>query len=93
MKAIWNDTTIAESNKTINIEGNQYFPIETVNKNYLVENDTHTVCHWKGTASYYDVVINGKTNKDAAFYYPEPSALADKIKGYVAFWRGVQVTK
>ena len=92
MKAIWNGKIIAESDKTINIEGNQYFPLDSVNKDYLLNSETHTVCHWKGTASYYDVVADGKTNKDAAWYYPAPSALADKIKDYIAFWRGVEVT-
>lgn len=93
MKAIWNGKVIAESNETINIEGNQYFPEESVNKAYLNSTDTHTVCHWKGTASYYDVTVDGKTNKDAAWYYPDPSKLAEKIKGYIAFWHGVQVMR
>ena len=92
MKAIWNGKVIAESDKTINIEGNQYFPLDSVNKDYLLNSETHTICHWKGTASYYDVVVDGKTNKDAAWYYPAPSALANKIKDYIAFWRGVEVT-
>ena len=91
MKAIWNGKIIAESDKTINIEGNQYFPEKSVNKDYLLNSETHTVCHWKGTASYFDIVVDGKTNKDAAWYYPEPSALAEKIKGYIAFWHGVEV--
>ena len=93
MKAIWNGKVIAESNRTINIEGNQYFPVESVNKEFLVENETHTVCPWKGTASYYNVVVDGKTNNDAAWYYSTPSNLAEKIKGHIAFWRGVQVSK
>ena len=91
MKAIWNGKVIAESDKTVNIEGNPYFPPESVNKEFLAESDTHTVCPWKGTASYYDVVVDGKTNADAAWYYPETKPMADKIKGYVAFWRGVEV--
>lgn len=91
MKAIWNGKIIAESDKTINIEGNQYFPPDSVNKDYLLNSETHTVCHWKGTASYYDIVVDGKNNKDAAWYYPEPSTLANKIKDYFAFWRGVEV--
>ncbi|MBU3927311.1 MAG: DUF427 domain-containing protein [Bacteroidetes bacterium] len=91
MKAIWNGKVIAESDQTINIEGNQYFPAESVKKEFLTSSETHTVCHWKGTASYYDVTVNGQTNKDAAWYYPDPSAKADKIKDYVAFWRGVEV--
>ena len=64
-----------------------------MNKDYLLNTETHTVCHWEGTAFYFDIVVDGKTNKDAAWYYPEPSALADKIKGYIAFWRGVEVTR
>ena len=91
MKAIWNGKIIAESDKTINIEGNQYFPPEAVKKEFLSGSDTHTKCHWKGTASYYDVVVDGKTNKDAAWYYPETSGLAEKIKGYVSFWHGVEI--
>ncbi len=93
MKAIWNGKIIPESDKTINIEGNQYFPEESVNKEYLSSSDSHTVCHWKGTASYYDVAVDGKNNKDAAWYYPDPSQLADKIKDYIAFWHDVQVIK
>ena len=91
MKATWNGKIIAESNDTINIEGNQYFPLDSVNKEYLTKNETHTVCHWKGTASYYDIIVDGKSNKDAAWYYPDPSSLAEKIKAYVAFWHGVEV--
>jgi len=91
MKAIWNGQVIAESDKTINVEGNQYFPPETVNKDFISGSKTHTVCHWKGTASYYDIVVDGKTNKDAAWYYPETSERASHIKGYIAFWKGVKV--
>ena len=91
MKAIWNGQIIAESEKIINIEGNQYFPAESINKEFLSNSETHTVCHWKGTASYYDVVVDGKINKDAAWYYPETSKLAERIKGYVAFWHGIEV--
>ena len=93
MKAIWNGQVIAESNKTINIEGNQYFPIESVNREFLRENETHTICPWKGTASYYDVVVDGKTNNDAAWFYATPSNLAERIVNHVAFWRGVKVSK
>lgn len=93
MKAIWNDKIIAESDNTINIEGNQYFPPQSINKEYLVESEMNTVCHWKGTASYYNVVVDGKTNTDAAWYYPTPSGLAANIKGYVAFWHGVEIIK
>lgn len=91
MKAIWNGTTIAESSDTIVIEGNHYFPAESLNKEYFKPSNTHTVCHWKGTASYYNLEVNGKENKDAAWYYPQTSELAKSIKGRVAFWRGVEV--
>ena len=90
-RATWNGTVLADSDRTIEIEGNQYFPAEAVNRQYMRESQTHTVCPWKGTASYYDVVVNGQTNKDAAWYYPEPKEAAHNIKGYVAFWRGVNV--
>lgn len=93
MKAIWNGKVIAESETTLNLEGNQYFPIKSVKKEFLSDSATHTVCPWKGNASYYNIVVDGKTNKDAAWYYPNPSALADKIKDHVAFWHGVEVTK
>ncbi len=92
MKAIWNGKVIAKSDKTINIEGNQYFPPESVNKEFISDSDTNTVCHWKGTASYYNIVVDGKTNNDASWYYPETSALAERIKGYVAFWRGIEIS-
>lgn len=90
-KAIWNGKVIAESDKTVNIEGNAYFPPDSVNKEFLEESDTHTVCPWKGTASYYDVVVDGKKNEDAAWYYPKASELAKNIEGYIAFWHGVEV--
>jgi len=92
MKAIWNGKVIAESNNTINVEGNHYFPVESVRKEFLAESETHTVCHWKGTASYYNIEVDGDTNKDAAWYYPEPSELASGIKDRIAFWHGVEVT-
>ena len=91
MKAIWNGATLAESNETIIIEGNHYFPFEAINKEYFKPSETHTVCPWKGTANYYDVVANGKTNKDAAWFYPEPKDAAKEIKNYVAFWKGIEV--
>ena len=91
MKAIWNGEVIAESNDTIVIEGNHYFPPESVKKEYLQGSDTHTVCPWKGTASYHDLLVNGEVNADAAWYYPEVSELAKSIKGYIAFWKGVEV--
>jgi uncharacterized protein (DUF427 family) len=93
MKAIWNKQVIAESDDIINVEGNAYFPVGAVNKEYLKQSDTETVCHWKGTASYYDLQVDGATNQDAAWYYSEPRPLADGIKGRVAFWKGVQLVK
>jgi len=93
MKAIWNDTVIAESDETIVIEGNHYFPPQTINKEYFKDSGTTTVCPWKGTASYYDVQVNGDTNSDAAWYYPKTSELAKGITNYIAFWKGVQVVK
>lgn len=91
MKATWNGTVIAESDDTVVVEGNQYFPAESVKWEYFQPSETHTVCGWKGTASYYDVVVDGKTNSDAAWYYPETKDAAKEIEGYVAFWKGVEV--
>ena len=93
VKAIWKDTVVAECDKTEIVEGNHYFPPECVKKEFLKESDTHTTCPWKGLASYYDIVIAGETNKDAAWYYPEPKEAAQKIKGYISFWKGVEVTE
>lgn len=93
MKAIWNNTVVAESDETIMIEGNHYFPIGSLDIKYFKPSDTKTVCPWKGTASYYDLEVDGKTNADAAWYYPAPSELAKAIEGRVAFWKGVKVTK
>ena len=93
MKAIWNGKVLAESDDTINIEGNHYFPKDSINREYLYDSDTHTVCHWKGTASYFDIRVEGDVNNDAAWHYPDPSGLASGIKNRVAFWRGVEVTK
>ncbi len=93
MKAIWNGKVIAESNDTVNLEGNQYFPVESVKKEYLANSDTHTVCPWKGTASYYSLEVDGKKNQDAVWYYPNPSDLAKGIRDRVAFWKGVEITK
>ena len=90
-KAIWNGAVIAESEQTVMVEGNHYFPPESVKREYLDDSRTHTRCYWKGTASYYDVVVDGQANPDAAWYYPDPSKAADQIKDYVAFWRGVKV--
>jgi uncharacterized protein (DUF427 family) len=93
MKAIWNKQVIAESDSIINVEGNSYFPLEAVNKEFVKNSEIQTVCHWKGTASYYSLEVDGVTNEDAAWYYPEPRPLADGIKGRVAFWKGVEVMK
>ena len=90
MKAIWNDAVLAESDETIVVEGNHYFPPDSVNREYLRESDKHSTCPWKGLASYYDVDVDGKVNKDAAWYYPAPKEAAKQITGYVAFWKGVQ---
>ena len=93
MKAIWKDTIIAESDETIVVEGNHYFPPEAIRREFFHENDEKSVCFWKGTASYYDIVVNGDVNKGGAWYYPSTSATAKRIEGYVAFWRGVRVRR
>ncbi|MEM8894477.1 MAG: DUF427 domain-containing protein [Bacteroidota bacterium] len=93
MKAIWNGQVLAESEDTVVVEGNHYFPPQSINKDLFQESATHTVCPWKGTASYYTLDVEGAQNKDAAWYYPETSELAKNIKGYVAFWKGVEVVK
>lgn len=93
MKAIWNDQVLAESENTIVIEGNHYFPPDSINKEFFQESDTNTICPWKGTASYFDINVNGDINADAAWYYPKVSALAKGIEGRVAFWKEVEITK
>ena len=93
MKAIWNGQIIAESNDTIVVEGNHYFPAETLNKAFLQESDTHTTCPWKGVASYHTLVVDGQTNKDAVWHYPNTKDAAKQIEGRFAFWRGVQVVE
>ena len=93
MKATWNQQIIAESDKTIVIENNHYFPPNSIKKEYFTDSDTKSVCFWKGRASYYSVVVNGKENKDAAWYYPDPKEKANNIKNYIAFWKGVQITE
>jgi uncharacterized protein (DUF427 family) len=90
-RAIWNGVVIAESEDTVKVEGNHYFPRESVNSEYLVESDTHTACPWKGTASYYTLEVDGERNVDAAWYYPQPKSAAEKVRGRVAFWRGVKI--
>lgn len=92
MQAIWNGEVIAESDETVVVEGNHYFPASSVHRQYLVASDASTACPWKGTASYYSLHVNGKTNKDAAWYYRDPKPAAKQIAGRVAFWRGVHVT-
>jgi uncharacterized protein (DUF427 family) len=90
-RAIWNGAVIAESDRTVVVEGNHYFPPQSVKQEYLRPSGTHTTCGWKGEASYYDVVVGGQTNKDAAWYYPSPLPAAKQIAGHVAFWKGVKV--
>jgi uncharacterized protein (DUF427 family) len=91
MKATWKGEVIAESDDTVVVEGNHYFPAGSIKREHFKESETHTVCPWKGTASYYDVVVDGDVNKDAAWFYPEPKDAAKEIKDRVAFWRGVKV--
>ena len=93
MRAIWNGQTLAQSSDTVLVEGNHYFPAEDVDRAYLKPSDTHTVCPWKGTASYYTVEVDGQTNPDAAWYYPDPKDAAENIRGRVAFWKGVVVSE
>lgn len=91
MKAIWNNIVIAESDETIIIEGNHYFPPNSIKSEYFKHSDTHTHCPWKGDASYYTIEANGSENPDAAWYYPETKEAAKPIENYVAFWKGVKV--
>ena len=91
MKAIWNGKIIAESNKTIVIENNHYFPLSSIKKECFENSSNHSTCPWKGEASYYTLVVDGKTNKDAAWYYPQPKSEAKEIQNHVAFWKGVEV--
>ncbi|MFD1613157.1 DUF427 domain-containing protein [Sphingomonas tabacisoli] len=90
-KAVWNGATIAESDDTVVVEGNHYFPREAVNAGYLRDSPTHTTCPWKGLASYYTLAVDGAENKDAAWYYPDPKPAAAEIKDRIAFWKGVAV--
>ena len=92
-KATWNGAVIAESDTFEIVEGNVYFPADAVKREHLRDSGTHTVCPWKGTASYYSVVVDGQENSDAAWYYPDPKPAASNIAGHVAFWRGVQVER
>jgi len=93
MKAAWNGTIVADSDATRVVEGNHYFPPDSVNREYFTDSQTSTHCPWKGDASYYTLEIDGTRNEDAAWYYPAPKDAAAEIKGYIAFWRGVEVTE
>ena len=91
MKAVWHDTVLAESDDTVVVEGNHYFPADSLRMEHFAASDHRTTCPWKGVASYYHVVVDGHENRDAAWYYPAPKAAAAEITGRIAFWRGVQV--
>jgi uncharacterized protein (DUF427 family) len=93
MKATWEGAILAESDRTLVVEGNHYFPPDSVQRRYLLPSDKRTTCHWKGVASYYHVQVGEKSNVDAAWSYPEPKQAAKSIKDYVAFWRGIQVSE
>lgn len=90
-KAIWNGVTLAESNATVMVDNNHYFPADSIDKQYFKDSNTHTTCGWKGVASYYSIDVNGEVNSDAAWYYPAAKDAAKNIEGYVAFWKGVKV--
>ncbi len=92
-KAIWNGVVLAESDEFETVERNVYFPPGSIRKEHFRISDTHTTCGWKGAASYFDLVVDGQVNKDAAWYYPEPKPAAGDIKGYIAFWHGVRIEK
>jgi uncharacterized protein (DUF427 family) len=91
MKAIWNGVTIAESDTTVVLEGNHYFPEQSLNRDYIAFSNHHTMCAWKGQASYYSLLVNGEMNTDAVWFYPDPKPEAEEIKGHVAFWKGVKI--
>jgi len=93
MKAIWENTVLAESEHTKVVEGNHYFPPDSIKKDFFRASQTHTTCPWKGLASYYNIEVAGKSNPDAAWFYPEPKEAAKSIKDYVAFWHGVKVSQ
>ena len=93
MKAIWQGQILAESPNTIVIENNHYFPPASINKSFFIKSDTTSICPWKGTASYYTIMVNNKENQDAAWYYPTPKDAAAEIKDYIAFWRGIEITE
>jgi len=92
MKAIWNGKTIAESDQTVVVESNHYFPADAIVKEHFADSDTTSHCPWKGTAHYYSIIVDGEVNTDAAWYYPDPEAAAQEITGRIAFWRGVEVS-
>lgn len=92
MQAKWNDQVIAESDATVVVEGNHYFPMADVDQQFLQESEHTSICGWKGTARYYSLAVDGQVNTDAAWYYPEPKPAASEIAGYVAFWKGVEVS-
>ena len=92
-KAMWNGAVLAESDNYESVEGNIYFPPDSINKEYLKDSETHSTCFWKGKASYYSIEVDGKENKDAAWHYPEPKSKAENIKDHVAFWKGVEVSE
>lgn len=91
-RAEWNGVVLAESDDTVVVEGNHYFPLDSISDEHFVASDAHTSCPWKGVASYYDLVVDGKVNRGAAWFYPNPSPAASQIRDRVAFWRGVEVT-
>jgi uncharacterized protein (DUF427 family) len=93
MKAVWNSATLAESEKTLVVENNHYFPPNSINKKYFRDSNTHTICPWKGEASYYHIVVDDQINTDAAWYYPTPKQEVAQIKNYIAFWHGVKITE
>lgn len=93
MKALWNNTVIAESDNTVLIEGNHYFPPESLKKEFTLSSNHHTMCSWKGQASYYDLFVDGNVNPNAAWFYPAPKEAALEIKDHVAFWKGVQIVE
>jgi uncharacterized protein (DUF427 family) len=93
MKAMWRNVILAESNDTVVVEGNHYFPPDSINRQHFKQSETHTTCPWKGLASYYHIDVDGEINKDAAWYYPDPNDAAKNIKNYIAFWKGVEVKK
>ena len=92
-KAVWKDVVLAESNQCKIVEQNYYFPPDSINKEYFINSPAHTVCPWKGRASYYDIKVNNELNQEAAWYYPQPNSDAQHIKDYVAFWKGVEIQK